>query len=56
MEALLDSLEEQNVVFEKTLQRYDVELAEVEADVENLRDINNALPTTCANDTPVEQP
>jgi chromosome segregation ATPase len=56
VEALLASLEQQNTVFENTLRQYDLELAEVEADVQNLSDINDALPVTCANDTPVEQP
>ena len=56
IKALLDSLEEQNSAFTETLQDYDLELAEVEADVANLKDIDAALPETCANDVPVEQP
>ena len=56
IELLLSSLQEQNEKFVETLQDYDLELAEVEADVANLRDIDSALPVTCANDVPVEQP
>jgi len=56
VEALLTSLEEQNAKFQSTLQSYDVDLAQVEADVANLKDIDRALPETCANDLQVEQP
>lgn len=56
VEALLTSLKEQNDEFQKTLQSYDVDLAQVEEEVANLKDIDRALPETCANDLQVEQP